>query len=211
MTFPNTGNDATDSDVDGTNGEGTTQTTTLVSGESDMTWDAGYYTCIPVGEVVWYDFNKNDIRDSYENGINGLEVKIYRRVGSAWQLFGSKFTGHKPGTPSDDGYWKFCVPPGTYYVNVDMPPLGLVRVRPNAGGDPNRDSDLTNANGPMSTSNFTVFSGQMKCDIGAGFYPMATTGNTVWIDENLNGIQEGNELNICLLYTSPHLDLDLLL
>ena len=73
---------------------------------------------------------------------------------------------------------------------------GLVRVRPNAGGDPNRDSDLTNANGPMSTSNFTVFSGQMKCDIGAGFYPMATTGNTVWIDENLNGLQEGNEQNV---------------
>jgi uncharacterized repeat protein (TIGR01451 family) len=196
-TFANMGgNDATDSDADGTNGEGTTQTINLESGESDMTWDAGFYKCIPVGEVVWYDFNKNDFRDTYENGINGLEVNIYRRVGGSWQLFDTKFTGHKPGTPSDDGYWKFCVPPGTYYVNVDMPPLGLVRVRPNVGGDSNRDSDLTNANGPMSTASFTVFSGQMKCDIGAGFYPMAVTGNTVWIDENINGIQEGNELNI---------------
>src|SRR5690606_14041138 len=60
-------------------------------------------------------------------------------------------------------------------------------------GDINRDSDLTNANGPMTTSSFTVTSGQMKCDIGAGFYPMAVTGNLVWVDENLNGIQEYTE------------------
>jgi uncharacterized repeat protein (TIGR01451 family) len=196
LTLPNVGADISDSDVDGSNGAGTTATTTLVSGERDLTWDAGFYTCIPVGEVVWYDFNKNDIRDNFENGINGLEVNIFRRVGSVWQLFGTMYTGHKPGTPSDDGYWKFCVPPGTYYVNIDMPALGLVRVRPNIGGNPERDSDLTNANGPMTTGSFTVLSGQMKCDIGAGFYPMAVTGNTVWIDQNSNGIQDFNEYKV---------------
>ncbi|MFZ1703205.1 MAG: SdrD B-like domain-containing protein, partial [Saprospiraceae bacterium] len=194
LTLHNVGfNDFLDNDVDGSNGPNTTATTTLISGERDMSWDAGYYTCIPIGEVVWYDFNKNDIRDGFENGINGLSVNIFKRVQGVWQLFDSTYTGHKPGTPSEDGYWKFCVPPGTYYVHVDMPPLGLVRVRPNIGGDPNRDSDLTNANGQMTTTTFNVSSGQMKCDLGFGFYPMAVTGNTVWIDQNINGIQEGNE------------------
>ena len=49
LTFYNRGNDATDSDVDGSNGDGTTATTTLSPGERDMTWDAGYYMCIPLG------------------------------------------------------------------------------------------------------------------------------------------------------------------
>jgi uncharacterized repeat protein (TIGR01451 family) len=192
-TFVMPGNDNLNSDI---NGEGITPVFQLDTDLSRLDLDAGFYRCIPVGEVVWYDFNKNDIRDNFENGINGLEVNIYRRVGSTWQLYGSTYTGHKPGTPSDDGYWKFCVPPGMYYVHVDMPALGLVRVRPNIGGDPNRDSDLTNANGPMTTGSFTVMSGQMKCDIGIGFYPMAVTGNTVWIDQNSNGIQDFNESKV---------------
>jgi 5-hydroxyisourate hydrolase-like protein (transthyretin family) len=99
-------------------------------------------------------------------------------------------TGPKPGSPSDDGYFEFCVPPGQYYVEVVMPPQGLVRARPNIGNNEEIDSDLTNANGKSTTDTFILTSGQNKTDIGAGFYPMATAGNLVWVDENLNGIQE---------------------
>jgi uncharacterized repeat protein (TIGR01451 family) len=193
QTFFNRGSDVTDSDVDRSNGPRTTATTYLAPGERDMTWDAGYYKCIPIGDLVWYDINKNDIWNTNENGINGLKVNLWRNHFGTWLIWDFKYTGHKPGTPSDDGYWKFCAPPGEYYVEVIMPPLGLVRARANVGTNEENDSDITNANGPTTTDKFTVLSGQEKCDLGAGFYPMAQAGNLVWRDANVNGIQESNE------------------
>ncbi|HLO55671.1 MAG TPA: SdrD B-like domain-containing protein, partial [Saprospiraceae bacterium] len=193
-TFANTGNnDAKDSDIDGSNGPGTTKTTYLAPGERDMTWDAGYYICIPVGDLVWYDINKNDVWDTNENGINGLVVNLWRNQGGTWILWETKYTGFKPGTPSDDGYFKFCAPPGQYYVQVVMPPLGLVRARPNIGNNEENDSDITNENGQGTTATFTVLSGQEKCDLGAGYYPMAVAGNLVWRDDNQDGVQNANE------------------
>ncbi len=193
-TFANTGaNNGIDSDVDNSNGPGTTLTTTLSPGERDMTWDAGYYICIPIGDLVWYDINRNDVWDSNENGINGLPVNLFRNVSGAWVLWETQYTGFKPGTPSDDGYFKFCAPPGQYYVQVVMPPLGLVRARPNIGSNEENDSDITNANGASSTASFTVTSGQEKCDLGAGYYPMAVAGNLVWRDDNQDGVQDEDE------------------
>ncbi|MCZ2102541.1 MAG: T9SS type A sorting domain-containing protein, partial [Chitinophagales bacterium] len=192
-TFFNRGNDVTDSDNDGTYGPGTTTTIHLGEGVDDLTWDAGYYKCIPIGDLVWYDINKNDIWDTNENGINGLQVNLWRNHFGTWMIWEHTFTGHRPGTPSDDGYWSFCTPPGEYYVEVIMPPLGLVRARPNVGNNRFIDSDITNANGPTTTNKFTVVSGGTKLDIGAGFYPQATAGSLVWLDANGDGVRDNNE------------------
>ena len=127
-----------------------------------------------------------------------------RLENGSYSLFDQTVTGHKPGTPSDDGYFKFCAPPGTYYVEVVMPPLGLVQALPNVINnislgninEPTNDSDLTNAFGQGTTPAFTVESMQTINTIGAGFYPMATVGNSVWHDQNLNGIQDGGEAKL---------------
>ncbi|HRD05950.1 MAG TPA: SdrD B-like domain-containing protein, partial [Saprospiraceae bacterium] len=194
FTFPNVGsNNNVDSDVDGAFGPGTTGLITFNAGQVDLSWNAGLYKCVEIGEKVWYDVDKDDILDQSENGINGLKVNLWRVVGSTKSIYESKYTGHKPGTGSTDGYFKFCAPPGTYYIEVVMPPIGLVQARANIGNDDNIDSDLTNANGKSTTSNFTVLSGQSKTDIGAGFYPMATAGNLVWIDDNSDGLQQAEE------------------
>ena len=192
-TFPNIGNDVSDSDSDDTNGPRTTATTYLAPGERDMTWDAGYYKCVPIGDLVWYDINKNDIWDTNENGINALTVNLWRNHFGTWLIWDHVRTGHKPNTPSDDGYFKFCAPPGQYYIEVELPPLGLVRARANVGSNEEIDSDITNANGAVTSDKFTVTSGQEKCDLGAGFYPQATAGNLVWVDSNANGVQESAE------------------
>lgn len=189
-TFSNVGNDNTDNDIDGTNGVGTTSATQIVENERDMTIAAGFFKCVPIGQLVWYDINKNDVWDSNENGINGLKVNLWRNNLGRWGIYDFKITGQKPGTPSDDGYFLFCAPPGEYYVEVIMPPLGLVRVRPNIGNNRQLDSDI-NSNG--TTDVFQLLSGQSKTDIGAGFYPMAIAGNLVWKDNNFNGIQDANE------------------
>jgi len=190
LTQPNaTGNDNNDSDAE-ENGDGTSSSPTFsVAAGAPTVVDAGYYECAKIGETVWYDVNTNNQEDPNENGLNGMLVNLYTADGT---LYDSAITGHKPGTPSDDGYYKFCVPPGSYYVEVVLPPQGLVPAQPNQGSDAT-DSDITNANGFGTTNTFTVTSGQDMCDIGAGYYPMAEVGNFVWHDADQNGIQDAGE------------------
>ena len=53
FTAANSGSDVTDSDVDDTNGAGTTATIFLSPTEDDRTWDAGAYRCSMIsGDVV---------------------------------------------------------------------------------------------------------------------------------------------------------------
>ncbi|MFT4535773.1 MAG: hypothetical protein ACJA1A_002681 [Saprospiraceae bacterium] len=189
-------NDELDSDI--TNeiiipeGGSTTGLHVLAPGENNLTIDAGYYMCIPIGETVWYDTDSDNVEDPVENGINGIKVTLWRLTNGTWGEWDIVYTGHKPGTPSDDGYYKFCAPPGTYYIYYQMPPIGLVQAQPNVGSDLT-DSDVTNGNGPGTTNSFTVLSGEEDCTIGAGYYPMAEVGNYVWDDSNYNGIQDVTE------------------
>jgi len=189
-------NDDLDSDVVGLFGPGTTNWIELLSGQTRLNIDAGVYTCSTINGFVWYDINHNEVLDNFENGINGIRVNVYRNNGGVWQLIQYSFTGHRPNTPSGDGYFEFCVRPGEFYIEFETPPIGLVRVRANRGNNPNRDSDITNANGVGTTNTFNVNSGQQFLNVGAGFYPMAIVGNTVWLDENLNGIQDANETKV---------------
>jgi len=194
FTLPNVGSDATDSDVTGANGYGTT-TLLNFTGE-DLIVDAGIHLCVPVGELVWFDLNENDQWDPSENGINGLEVKVWKKgLGPGFFEYDNTYTGPKPGTPSDDGYYKFCLPPGEYYLEYIIPPFGLVPVVPGIGSSSN-DSDLTGANGPNTTNTFSIISGEERCDLSAGYYPMATLGNSVFFDGNSNGIADPNEFGM---------------
>ena len=190
------GNSETDSDVDDSNGEGSTAVFTLSAGEIDLSIDYGIFECIPVGELVWFDVDEDGIADNEENGINGLEVELFRNIANRWIMVESQFTGHKPGTASDDGFYKFCVPPGDYYLKFNNPPNRIVRTQPNRGSDSTRDSDITDSFGTGTTNAFTVLSGDERCDIGAGFVPAGSIGDFVWLDVNLNGLRDAEEQGI---------------
>ncbi len=196
-TTPNSaGNSETDSDVDDSNGDGTTAVFTLSPGEIDLSIDYGIFECVPVGELIWLDFNEDGIADNNENGINGMEVELFRNIANRWIMVASQFSGHKPGTASDDGFYKFCVAPGEYYLQFNNPPDRLVRTQPNSGFDETRDSDITGRFGIGTTDPFTVESGDERCDIGAGFVPAGSIGDFVWLDANLNGLREVDEEGI---------------
>lgn len=193
FTFAKIGGGNSDSDVTHEYGFGTTGLINILPGQNNLDVDAGVYICSKIGDRVWYDINKNDVWDTNENGINGLKVSLWRNHFGTWVVWTNTYTVVKPGSPSDDGFFQFCAPPGQYYVQIILPPLGLVQVQPNRGNNPLIDSDLTNANGVGTTNTFSVLSGVNKLDIGGGFYPMAVAGNLVWMDVNQNGIQDVNE------------------
>ncbi len=191
-----------DSDVNEVNGSCTSPISFVGAGNCDPgNFDAGLFTCISLGESVWYDINQNSIKDSYENGINGMPVELYRLENGTWNLYAVEMTGNKPGTPSEDGYFKFCAPPGTYRINMLLPETGLVPVIKNMGAnaqlnlvhpnESNVDSDLS-FNQQTDPFNLTCNLTEV-CNIGAGYFPMAQLGNRVWYDLNGDGMQSGSE------------------
>lgn len=192
-TFADMGNDATDSDIGSFNGANTTQVFSVPSGGTRTNIDGGLYKCAQIGDVVFLDVNRNDLWNANEPGINGIQVKLYKKNNNVWDLLRTQTTARKPGQAGHEGYFAFCEAPGQYYLQVVMPPRGLVRARPDIGNNEEIDSDITNGNGLGTTQAFTVISGQVKTDFGAGFYPMGAAGNLVWRDANLNGLQEVNE------------------
>jgi uncharacterized repeat protein (TIGR01451 family) len=198
FTINGAGGDTTaDSDVDDSNGPGTTALVNLSAGECDLSsFDAGLYKCVALGELVWLDYNENDVWDSVENGINGLKVELYKFIDGSWVNYDYTYTGHKPGTPSDDGYFKFCVAPGRYYLRFLNPPNALVPAVSNFGINESVDSDVTGAFGPGTTSEINLVCGQDRCDIGAGYYKMGSIGDNVWSDDNNNGMRDSNEQGV---------------
>ncbi len=201
ITLPNVqNNDTSDSDVDNSNGYGTTPTTQLSPGENDLSWAAGIHKCVSIGQLVWFDLNENNTWDSTENGVNGMRVNLHRQMANGqYILWDYTYTDANPNSPSDDGYYKFCAAPGTYYLEFLEPPLGLVSAQANIGSETN-DSDVTGSNGPGTTDSFTVLSGDEQCDIGAGYYPMGTIGDFVFVDSNQNGLRESNESGLANVY-----------
>jgi len=197
ITFPKEGaNEELDSDFTNFFGPGTTNLQYIGPASCEITsFDGGLYQCVPIGDLVWYDNDEDDIFDSTENGINGLKINLYRQIngGTEFELWDFDFTDLKPGTPSDDGYYKFCAPPGTYYLEIGSILNGLVPAQENIGSNEEIDSDITNEFGPNTTDAFAVVCGTDKCDLGAGFYLMGTAGDFVWRDDNGNGQQESWE------------------
>ncbi len=186
-------NDENDSDITGSNGPNTTDVFVLAPGENSTDIDGGFYQCATICGYTWLDMVlENDLRDPTENGINGMKVTVFKVENGVASPYDHMNTGINPDTPSDDGYFNFCVPPGRYYLEFTLPPLGLVQVLP-LSGPQDINSDVTNANGIGTTSAFTMTNGGEKCDIGAGYTLMSQVGNAVWFDENQNGLREVTE------------------
>ena len=192
-------NDNNDSDVDGSNGAGTTAIINLGTNEMEMSIYAGLYRCVPFGDLIWFDHNGNNRQDPNENGINGVRVDIFRRTNGVWAKQLSTYSGHKPGTPSDDGYWKTCLPPGDYYVKFNVP-SELKAAVPMIGGFM-QDSDVTNAFGSNTTNVIEIVSCTENCHVDAGYStdnglmaPISTTTEAVMTEAELRarGSQEGS-------------------
>ena len=186
-------NTENDSNVDNSNGFNSTPIFSLAANEINLSIDLGLFECVQVGEFVWFDFNENDVFDEGESGINGIRIEIFRIIDGNFFLEDFTFSGNHPDTPSDDGYYKFCVPPGMYFVQFDAVPSAFVRAVPNQGFNEALDSDVTDRFGRNTTDQFTLLSGVDMCEIDAGFYLEGSIESFCWHDENLDGLRDDNE------------------
>src|SRR5690606_34560025 len=145
--------------------------------------------CIEIGDYVWFDLDNDGIQDSWENGINGLKVELYNNAG---QLVAVTKTGRDPFSPSGDGYYHFCVAPGTYYVKYQRI-FSLNPTQAKRGNDPQKDSDVTGRNGVNTTDKFSVTSGQSRLDIDVGFIYGFMMMGIVYQDDNENNTRDSGE------------------
>ena len=151
-TTSNIGNDALDSDAVG----GTTGNYTLLSGETNLTVDAGFYKLAAIGDYVWKDLDADGIQEAGEPGIGGVLVTLLKCDGTP--------TGQSMNTSAAGLYLFSNLVPGCYKVQFATP-AGLTATLPNVGNDA-ADSDSV---GGVS-GNYTLAPGETNLTVDAGFY-----------------------------------------
>ncbi|MCB0573675.1 MAG: hypothetical protein KDC61_03815, partial [Saprospiraceae bacterium] len=189
------GDDAQDSDADPAMG-GMTATETLVSGENNPNYDAGYFAPVKVGDYVWFDENANGVQDAGEPGIENVEVKLLDGAGSPVLADAGGNPVANQFTDANGLYLFDNLVPGVYKVMFINPnPAKYTLTIKDAGTDDAQDSD---ANQAMLMSDPTGFlsSGEEDLTLDAGFFAKVKVGDFVWHDLNGNGIQDAGEPGI---------------
>ncbi|MFT8246903.1 SdrD B-like domain-containing protein, partial [Roseomonas sp. BN140053] len=177
-------NDAADSDADPTSGR--SNPFTLVSGQTLDNIAAGVFTPVSTGagSVVFVDSNGNGIRDAGEAGLGGVTVQL---IGSAGTAVASTVT-------RADGTYSFAnVVPGTYQVQFTAP-TGAVFTTPDQGGNDAADSDADPATGRSAA--FSIPSGGIIANIGAGLFTPVGLSGTAFTDTNGDGVQNSGEAGL---------------
>jgi hypothetical protein len=190
-TVPAAGDAATDS-----NGSPTTATLASDTAE-DLTLDFGYVSpCTgALGDRVWHDLNLNGVQDAGEPGLDGVVVTLLDETGTV--VIQTTNTETPVGT-NDSGFYRFTgLCPGTYQVVVATPD-GFTPT-PTGAGDQATDSNGL-PNGPASVAAAVLLPSDNWVDptIDFGFVSpcQGTMGDFVWLDANLNGLQDAGETGV---------------
>ncbi|MCE5214594.1 MAG: carboxypeptidase regulatory-like domain-containing protein [Methanobacterium sp.] len=162
------------------NALGITDTFTLTSGQTDLTWDCGMYQLASIGDFVWDDLNADGIWQSGEPGLNNIAVQLYNSITDL--LVTST-------TTNASGYYLFNnLVPGNYYVKFIKPAGYNFSPSFQAGAIYSTADQVTG-----KTPNIYLTSGQSQLQWDAGMYPNATIGDLVWLDLNYNGYIDPGE------------------
>ena len=179
---------------------------------SNLSIDCGFYRPVAVGNMIWEDLKYVDgVLNNGEPGLENMTVELLKSdMTPVVDVFGNTVDSV---TTSNDGKYKFeDLTPGAYIVKVVPPSLGYV-LTINSGNKPdenpsNEDSNCLVADvaeNSFKTPVFNLFNdaepeGTIDGDdtdrdmtVDCGFYRPVAVGNIVWVDENGNGIREGNE------------------
>ncbi|NLP10981.1 hypothetical protein GX408_11365, partial [bacterium] len=168
----------TDSDADVTTG--LTSLIDLTPGEIDLSWDAGLYGLVGVGNFVWYDLDQDGLQDSGEPGAPDVRINLYD---SDRRFLQSMVT-------DQNGYYYFSMlPPGSYFLEFVAPPDYAFSPRIPLQYDTNSDAD------PLTgrTERITLRQGKDDVTWDAGLIRASAIGNYVWLDKNQDGVQDAGE------------------
>lgn len=150
----------------------------------DLDQDFGYSADSAIGNRVWWDLNRDGAQDAGEPGINGATVTVTylgpdNVAGGGDDLV---FTT----TTSGDGDWSVTnIPDGNYVVAITA---GIP-----AGFDATYDQD-SGTTSPDQTSSTTLST--LDNDQDFGYAGNSSIGDTIWLDRDGSGTQNGDESGI---------------
>ncbi len=190
---------------------------------TDPTFDAGIWFPFALGDVVWYDLNRNGVQDATENTVVGATAHLLMEdpanPGAFIDAIDADDNPVTDQTTDANGRYLFdYLLPGIYTVVFTHNQTGYLWTNPDATGDAT-DSDAgftgTNADATASTGPITIATGQPNVrpttptddttyattvratfidpTNDAGIWTPLAVGDYVWYDLNYNGIQDGTE------------------
>jgi len=138
-----------------------------------------------ISSTVWEDTNEDGILDGDEVGLEGVTVNLYDSDGNLIESTTTDATGQ---------YSFDNLIPGDYRVEFQQVP-GF-SPSPNNVGDDSTGSNADPATGLTPVT--TLGPGENDVSWNAGFYPEATLTleNSVWYDEDQDGIRDPDEMGI---------------
>lgn len=175
-------------DPDGSLDNKTTSAFAVVANNISGPYNFGYTGGYTIGDTVYTDWNGDGGQDTGEEGISGVKVRLYRDL-NANGVVDAGDTLLSTATTDANGFYQFTNLPGNgadYLVMVDSGtvPAGYVQT---ADRDSTKDHktvvELTDAS--VNDADF-------------GYRPRgySSIGDTVWYDNNGNGVQDASESGI---------------
>ena len=135
-----------------------------------------------LGDRVWYDYNANGVQDASENGIENVTVNLKDDNGSVIDTM----------VTDGNGFYQFSgLLAGEYTVEVDSGTLGSALQQ-------TYDLDDGASTSPATPNAATVAlgAGESNNDVDFGYWPLGSLGDTVWNDDNANGVLDAGESGI---------------
>ncbi len=136
-----------------------------------------------IGDFVWFDVNGNGIQETGEAGIENVIVNLHDMNGEILQSTLTDESGH---------YSFLDIQKGFYFLSIEGANDYIVSLF-NIGGD-EFDNDLSEENGPFTTSVFYLSPGEDMDNIDFGLTQLSVISGLVWDDVNLDGSRQGNEV-----------------
>ena len=180
---------------------------------SNLTVDFGLVPLMSIGNRVWHDANNNG-RIDLEAGINGVMVELYADTDEDGLFDPAVDTIITSATTitgpfGNAGFYDFDgLTPGEYFVHIPTPPaaypLSSTPTTSSDNGVNNDDNGLqSGGNGAPTTSPLITLSLENEPDattdgndtngdwtVDFGFYGPVSVGDTVWYDDNYDGMQD---------------------
>ena len=192
-TQQNIGNDISDSDG---NSIGETDPVTLGIGEENLTIDFGLDPKLAsLGDFVWFDIDHDGQQDANEPGVPDMDVTLFDLGADGEKGGGDDMQVGTTQTGTDGSYLFTDLEPGDYYVMFDLTPFnGTYQATQQDNGNDATDSD---ANNMGMTDVVTLGPSGNNTTIDLGLEPeLASMGDFVWYDDNVNGHQDNGEIGV---------------
>lgn len=151
---------------------------------SDLNQDFGYSGSSSIGDTVWLDLDADGVQDALEPGLAGVDVELVW-FGPDGVLGGGDDVTFIETTDASGTYLFDGLPAGEYSVTVDTAtiPVGLEATYDLDGGLDSTTAVTLPANTALDTVDF-------------GYIGTGEIGDTVWLDQNGDGIVDASESGI---------------